>query len=165
MAKAEGDTAPSKDEFRKMLQLLLADRFKLEVHREEREMPVYALVGGKNGLKLKESAPNASPSWHLGVSGRDYVVTMAKATMDDVVGGVANSFLDRPVVDKTGLTGTYDVKMTYTPDIRSNRTAEPDPNDISIFTAVQDQLGLKLEPQKAMVEVLVVDHVEKPSGN
>ena len=69
------------------------------------------------------------------------------------------------VVDRTGLTGTYDVKITYTPDIRSNRTAEPDPNDISIFTAVQEQLGLKLESQKAMVEILVVDHVEKPSEN
>jgi uncharacterized protein (TIGR03435 family) len=165
VAKAEEDSTPTKDQFRQMLRLLLADRFKLAVHREKREMPVYALVAGKNGPKLKESAPDASGVNHLGVNGRNYEVTMPKATMDDVVGGIANSFPDRPVVDRTGLTGTYEVKLTYTPDIRSNRTGDPDPSEISIFTAVQEQLGLRLAPEKAMIEILVVDHVEKPSEN
>jgi len=165
VAKAEGDAAPTKAEFRQMLQLLLADRFKVKVHREQREMPVYALVLGKNGPKFKESAPDTEPTGNIHVNGRNYEVTLTKATMDLVVDAVANSFPDRPVIDKTGLMGAYDVKMTYTPDVRSNRTTDPDPNDISIFTAVQEQLGLKLEPQKAMVEILVVDHVEKPSGN
>jgi uncharacterized protein (TIGR03435 family) len=81
-----------------------------------------------------------------------------------VVNAVSNSFLDRPVVDKTGLTGTYEINLTYTPATRAN-LSEPDLSDISIFTAVQEQLGLKLEPQKGTVEVLVVDHVEKPSVN
>jgi uncharacterized protein (TIGR03435 family) len=165
VAKAEGDGAPTGDEFRQMLQTLLADRFKLKVHREMKEMPVYALVVGKNGPKLKESAPDTDSTMHLSVSGRNYVVTRPKATMEDVVGGISNAFLDRPVLDKTGLTGTYDFKMTYTPDTRVNRGGDPDPSDISIFTAVQEQLGLRLEPQKAEVEILVVDHVERPSGN
>jgi uncharacterized protein (TIGR03435 family) len=163
-AKAEGDGAPSRAEFRQMLQTLLADRFKLKVHRETREMQVYALVVGKNGPKLKESSPDANPMAYFDVAGRNYRVTRAKATMDEVVQAIGNSFLDRPVLDKTGLTGTYNLSLTYTPDIPTNR-GEPDPNDISIFTAVQEQLGLKLEPQKAPIEVLVVDSVEKPSEN
>ena len=96
-AKAEGDGAPTIDEFRQMLQGLLADRFKLKVHRETREMPVYELVVGKNGPKLKESAPDASRLQYLRVNGRNYRVTNSKATMDDVVTAIGNSFLDRPV--------------------------------------------------------------------
>jgi len=165
VAKAEGDGTPTRDEFRQMLQALLADRFKLKAHREMREMPVYALVVGKNGPKLKESAPDADPMGRMSINGRNYVVTRPKASMGDVVSGISNAFLDRPVLDKTGLTGTYDLKLTYTPNIRANREADPDLNDISIFTAVEEQLGLKLEPQKANVEILVVDHIEKPPGN
>jgi uncharacterized protein (TIGR03435 family) len=164
VAKAEGDSAPTKDEFRQMLQVLLADRFKLKVHRETREMPVYQLIVGKNGPKFKESAPDASPGAHYAASDRNYQVTILKATMDDVLTAIENSLLDRPVLDKTGLTGTYDIKMTYAPDIRANRET-PDLTDIGIFTAVEQQLGLKLEAQKAMVEILVVDHVEQPSAN
>ena len=147
-----------------MLQQLLAERSRLSVHRETREMSVYGLVIGKDGPKFRESAPETAHSGRLGVSGRNYEVLLKKASMDDVVNAVANSFPDRPVIDKTGLTGVYDVKLTYTPETRSNRE-NPDPDDLSVFTAVQEQLGLKLEPQKAMVEVLIVDHVEKPSGN
>jgi uncharacterized protein (TIGR03435 family) len=163
-AKAEGDTIPTRDEFGRMMQSLLADRFKLKVHHETREMQVYALVVGKNGPKLKDSAPDANPMAYFNVVGRNYRVTRAKATMDDVVQAIGNSFLDRPVLDQTGLTGTYNLSLTYTPDIPTNR-GESDPNDISIFTAVQEQLGLKLEPQKASIEILVVDSVEKPSEN
>ena len=76
-----------------------------------------------------------------------------KATIGDLLTAIENGLLDRPVLDKTGLQGVYDIR------------AAPDPQDISIFTAVETQLGLKLVPQKAMVDVLVVDHVEKPSEN
>ena len=165
VAKAAGDRAPTRSEFRQMLQSLLAGRFQLKFHREMKEMPVYALVVGPRGSKLKPSAPDASAVGRMMVDGRNYVVTRPKATMDDIVGAITNSFLDRPVIDHTGLTGTYELKLTFTPDISSNRRGEPDPSDISIFTAVQEQLGLKLEPQKAMVEILVVDHIEKPSDN
>jgi uncharacterized protein (TIGR03435 family) len=129
-----------------------------------REMPVYALVVGKNGPKLKESAADADPTGYTHVSGRNYQYTRAKATMEDIGRAISSAFLDRPVLDQTGLTGTYNVNLIYTPNIRSNQAA-PDPNDVSIFDGIQDQLGLKFEPQKATVEILVVDHVEKPSEN
>jgi uncharacterized protein (TIGR03435 family) len=165
VAKAEGSGEPTRAEFRQMLQSLLADRFKLKFHREMREMPVYELVVGKNGPKFKESASDASPTAHFHWTGRNNEITMPKATMADMLDGIENSFLDRPVLDNTGLIGTYDIKLTYTPDVRSNRDSEPDLSDISIFTAVQDQLGLKLQAQKAMVEILIVDYAEKPSEN
>jgi uncharacterized protein (TIGR03435 family) len=105
VAKAEGEATPTKDEFRTMLQNLLADRFKLKVHRELREMPVYALVVGKNGPKLKPSAPDAAPGGRIQLVGRNYEYTVPLATMDDIVDGVANSFLDRPVVDRRASPG------------------------------------------------------------
>jgi uncharacterized protein (TIGR03435 family) len=165
VAKAEGDGAPAKAEFRQMLQLLLADRFKLKFHREMREMPVYELVVGKNGPKFKESAPDANPIAHYGPSGRDYRVTMPKATMDDLADAIASSSPGRPILDKTGLTGTYDIKLTYSLDVKSNGDTEPDLGETSIFTAIQEQLGLRLEAQKAMIEVLVADYAETPSEN
>jgi uncharacterized protein (TIGR03435 family) len=160
MAKAEGDGVPSSDEFRRMMQSLLADRFKLQFHRENREMLVYALMVGKNGPKFKESAPDADPMGHIS-GGRNDVMTFPKTTMDNLAGIIYG--LDHPVLDKTGLTGTYSIKLTYTPENMITRGSEPD--DLSIFTALPDQLGLKLVPQKAQIEVLVVDHVEQPSGN
>lgn len=163
VANAEGDGAPTRDEFRPMLQKLLAERFNLKVHREMKEMPVYALVIGKIGPKFKESAPDATFSGHGGVNGRNQYMKQSKATMDDMVDAIRN-FADRPVVDKTGLTGTYDYRIEATLDFRLHDGTD-DPNDITIFSAVQDQLGLRLEAQRAMVEILVVDHMEKSSAN
>jgi uncharacterized protein (TIGR03435 family) len=164
-AKAAGDGTPTRDQFRQMLQALLADRFKLEVHREPVETPVYALVVGKGGPKFKPSSPDADPTVRVSCSpncSSNYVLTMPKGTMEDLS---HNLDVDRPVVDQSGLTGTFDIKLTYTPEFRRNSRPEPDLNDISTFTAVQDQLGLKLEPSKAMFEILTVDHVEKPTEN
>jgi uncharacterized protein (TIGR03435 family) len=161
-AKAEGDAAPATDDFRQMLQSLLADRFKLKFHHEMREQQMFALVVGKNGPKFKESAPDTQPSGRHTMNGRNQIMTLTKRTMADVVQQLP-VYTGRPVLDKTGLTGTYDLKMEATPFFRINNN--PDPSDISIFVAIQDQLGLKLEPQKTMVEVLVVDHIEKPSEN
>jgi uncharacterized protein (TIGR03435 family) len=163
VAKAEGDGAPTRDEFRPMLQKLLAERFNLKLHHEMKEMPVYALVVGKNSPKFMESAPDATFSGHGGVNGRNQYMKQSKATMDDMVDAIRN-FADRPVVDKTGLTGTYDYRIEATLNFRL-RDGTDDPNDITIFSAVQDQLGLRLEGQRAMVEILVVDHMEKPSAN
>lgn len=163
IAKAEGDVAPTNLEFRQMAQSLLADRFKLRAHREMQETPVYELVPAGNGSRLKQSGPEATAGFHVGVKGRDYQVTSQAATMPNLIEILESSgFLDRPILDKTGLTGTYDIKLTYTPELRS--MTESDPNDTSIFAALR-QLGLKLQPQKAMFEVLVVDHAEKPSPN
>jgi uncharacterized protein (TIGR03435 family) len=165
VAKADGEGAPTPAEFKKMMQGLLADRFKLKFHYEQREMPVYELVIGKNGLRLKDAAADASPIRYSRVNGRNYDITQGRASMKDLVESVANSFPGRPVIDKTGLTGIYDLKLTFTPSTPNNRGAESEPGYISIFTAVQEQLGLKLEARKATVEVLVVDHIEKPSEN
>jgi uncharacterized protein (TIGR03435 family) len=170
-AKAEGDAVPTRDEFRQMLQTLLADRFNLKVHREAKEMPVYALVVGKNGPKFKESAPEAVFSNNTGVNrrpdglpGRNQYMAVTKATMEDLAEGIMGTFfVDRPVVDKTGLTGAYDYRLEATPGFRINNN--PELTDISVFTAVQEQLGLKLESQKAPVKILVVDHLEKPTAN
>jgi uncharacterized protein (TIGR03435 family) len=165
VAKAPGDHPPSRAEFRQMMQLLLADRFQLKVHQETREMPVYALTVGKNGPKFKESeAPDGAMSLHS-MKGRNNVLTLPKATMSEVVDAVSNAFLDRPVVDQTGLTGAYDIKLTYTPNTRANTETDPDLSDISVFQALQEQLGLKLEAKAAKVEVLIVDKAASPSVN
>lgn len=150
LAKAENpDATPA--QIRTMLQNLLADRFKLVVHRATREVTVYSLTIGKNGSKL--SAPSADQAANVVVNDRGAVV-FQNATLAGLVNTLAN-MLDQPVVDRTGLTGHY----TYTLDLRS------DPSGPSLFTAVEEQLGLKLESGKAPVEVLLIDHVERPSAN
>ena len=162
-AKAEGEGIPTKDEFRAMMRDLLADRFQLKFHMEKKEQPVYTLVVGKNGSKLKESSPDSVFSGHHGVNGRNSQIDLVHAPADEIVRAIRESGLDRPVLDRTGLKGTYDVRLTYTPEFRINSGVEL--GDVSVVDAVQTQLGLKLEPQKAMIEILVVDHVEKPTGN
>jgi uncharacterized protein (TIGR03435 family) len=127
-----------------------------------RELSVFALVVGKSGPKFKESAPDAVASLRVGVNGRNQITALTNRTMADLVQQLP-VYTGRPVLDKTGLTGTYDIKLEATPSFRINR--DPDPADISVFDAVQQQLGLKLEAQKAMIDVLVIDHVEKPTGN
>jgi uncharacterized protein (TIGR03435 family) len=165
-AIAPGARILTRNESRQMLQSLLADRFQLKFHREKRDMQVYELVVGKNGSKMKDSAPDAaSGGGNVRVAGRNYEVAVPKADMNAVVQAITNSFLDRPVLDKTGLTGAYNLKLTYTPETQANRNTAPDASDISIFTAVQEQLGLKLEPKKATVEVLIVDRIENPTEN
>jgi len=164
-AKAEGDGTPTRDEFRQMLQSLLADRFRMKVHREAAETPVYALLIGKDGPKFRESAPDAASAGGVRTSGSIYQWTLPRVTMNGLANTIGDAGLDRPVLDKTGLTGTWDIKLMYTPEFKMSRGPETDLSEISIFTAVQEQLGLRLEPQKAMVEILVVDSVQKPSEN
>lgn len=159
-AKAEGAAPRPRSEFRPMLQALLAERFRLKVHWEDREMPVYALIVGKGGPKLKESAADTS-TFLGGVNGRNQYIQAKKMTMDDLARNLDFLGVDRPVIDRTGLAGRYDIRLEATPSLRR----DSEPGELSIFTAVQEQLGLKLEPQRAKVEVLVVDHVEKPSAN
>jgi uncharacterized protein (TIGR03435 family) len=163
IAVAEGHVPPSTPQFRQMLRSLLAERFALIVHTETKQLPVYALVIGKGGVKLKASTPDAESAFHLGVVGRNYHVTSPKASAADIVTAISDSSPDRPVLDKTGLTGTYQLELTFTPNLRKN--AEPFPDDLDIFAAVQEQLGLKLQPEQAPVNVLVVDHVGLPGEN
>ena len=149
-----------------MMQALLSERFKLQVHHEMREMPVYELVVAKNGPKLKASAAHGQTHAEVGPvggrNGRNYQVTLTKASIDDLIEMIeGHPGMDRPVVNKTGLTGAFDMKLVYTPDPMK----DPEPGDVSLFVAVQEALGLKLESQKAKFDFVVVDHAERPSGN
>jgi len=170
VATAAGGGTPTPDQARQMLQTLLANRFHLEIHRETKEMPVYALVVGKNGPKLKEN-PAGSGIVKFNRKGRDVELVFTGTPMDSLTAQLPRMpGVDRPVPDGTGLTGKYDFQLTLT-DFQLSMNAEQrgipaaDSDGASVFTALQDQLGLKLESRKAPVEILVVDHVDKPSEN
>ena len=168
----EAPGIPSITQLRGMIRLMLADRFKLAFHREPREMPVYAIVVGPNGHKLtkNETIPNGLPGLLFRGLG---VLPVTNATMGDFAGVLQTAVMDRPVVDKTGLTGRWDFQIRWTPDesqfVSMGVRVPPPTNDANappgIFTAFTEQLGLKLDPTRAPVDVLVVDKVEKPSEN
>jgi uncharacterized protein (TIGR03435 family) len=162
-ANAPGDARPTDNQIQRMLQSLLADRFQLKVHREKRDRPIYSLIIDKKGPKLTvSSAPD--PSFSLGGGVRGTRMTFKKQTMEYLALQLANSGgLGRDVIDKTMLTGTYDFALHWAPATDGN--ASLDSNEPGLITALQEQLGLKLEPQKAQVEILVIDHAEKPSEN
>ena len=161
-AKAEGDLALTRELAMPMMRALLADRCQLKVHREMREMPVYALVVPKNGPKFKESGPDAQSLLTLGSQGKGLVMTVTKGNMAQLANQISKrNGVDRPVIDETGLSGGYDYKLEW----GDYGAANADADVVSIFTAIQDQLGLKLEPAKAPIEVLIVDFATKPSEN
>lgn len=172
--KSEGSSQPTDTQWKTMIQKLLADRFKLSYHHESRELPVYVLTVGKNGPKLKRS--EADPSALPGIGFRGFGnMPVHNVTMTDFAALMQGSVLDRPVIDRTGLKERYDFVLRWTPDDSQfigmrppgaalPGTGRPDAPP-SLFTAVQEQLGLKLESTKARVDVLVIDHVEMPSAN
>jgi len=138
-----------------------ADRYQLKFHREQKELSVYALTVLKSGHKLtkNETDPGGLPGLFFRGLG---VFPVRNATMGDFAGTMQAVVLDRPVVDRTALEGRYDFTLTWTPDDSQfgGRGAPP-----GLFTAIQEQLGLKLESTKAPVDVLVIDHLEKPTAN
>jgi uncharacterized protein (TIGR03435 family) len=158
VAKAPGEREPTVEEARQMLQSLLADRFKLTVRREMPETSVYALVLAKGGLKLKPSDKKN------GVFGQPTAVgrSIKGSVTMDFLARLLTSRAGRHVVDRTGLAGNYEIALEWTPD---NFTPPDDTPPLSIFTAVQEQLGLKLEPTKAPVEKLIIEHAEMPTEN
>jgi uncharacterized protein (TIGR03435 family) len=161
-AKAQGD--PSREQMMATLQTLLADRFKLEVHRETREGPVFALTVAKNGAKLKQPKDGEESFIRNGRTGpldKDAATSILygqKASMPAFIEQLSRQ-LGRPVLDRTGITSDFDFRLEF--------AAGDAPTDAgpSIFAAIQEQLGLKLEAAKGPVEILVVDHAEKPSEN
>lgn len=161
VARAPGNGVPGIGEARAMLQTLLADRFKLKVHREAREMPVYALVVGTNGARLKASSAAGPCSVHveLASDGRNNEETFSNCPVEELAGRLGN---DRPVLDQTGLTGTYDFRLVAIPEYRSR--AGSDPADIPPVTAVRE-LGLKLVSQRSRIEIIAIDHLERPGEN
>ena len=147
-----------------MLRSLLEDRFKLTVHHESREMPGYALIVAKGGFKLKPSDPG-EPSTSGGDQGHVWTFRARKIEMSTLAYELADSLGD-VVVDRTGLQGVYDFQLRWASDDMSS-PADSDANSApSIFTALQDTLGLTLQRQKVPVDVIVVDHVERvPTEN
>ena len=176
----------SPEQRRLILQPLLADRFKLKMHTETKQLPVYELVLGKGGSKLKEASPG--DTYANGIKGPDDTSRpgmmrmgpgqlTAQAVPMTSLANLLSQQLHRTVLDKTGLTGKYDLELNWTPDRGSDpmfkgadssqqRTdAASDSSGPSIFTALQEQLGLRLQSAKGPVETLVIDHVEMPSEN
>jgi uncharacterized protein (TIGR03435 family) len=151
-------------QLRLMLQALLKERFKLEVKTETKELPIFALVVAKRGLKMKPSAAETGDAakqgarWSRSTTNGLMKLTAKNASLDGLVGNlVVQPSVNRMVVDDTGLKGPFDFELEWA--INSDSSG-PD-----IFAALQEQLGLKLEPRKGPVETLVVEHVEKPSEN
>jgi len=150
-AKAAGSF--QRDQPAQMLQTLLAGRFKLAVHRETKLRPVYTLALAKNGAILRLSDPGGES--FLGRRGRQGPLIGQKASMSGLA-STLSTLMERKVLDQTGLTGVYDFKLEFAP---AEAIDSPLP---SLFTALQEQLGLKLQAGNGPVEVLVVDHAEKP---
>jgi uncharacterized protein (TIGR03435 family) len=172
-----------------MLRSLLEDRFHLKVHRETMERPAYDLTVDKGGVKTKLSkegscipySMDAPPppaqdalrtTWcdfpRLSGDGLNWTLDGKGVTVAKLVTTLSRSGLDRLVVDKTGLTGGFDLNLRWTADVSEGSPssgAAIDPSAASIFTALKEQLGLKLESAKEPVEILVIDHVEQPSEN
>jgi len=164
-AKAEGSN--SKDEIMQMLQSLLSDRFKLAFHREQKELPVYVLTVGKNGTKLRASDDTGGTFSMVPAAGG---IGFHAIAMADFAGRFLSSIpmIGRPVLDRTGLTGRYDFTLQLSP------TGNADPGAIkraaveegfSLFSYALDQLGLRLEAQKAVIDMFIIDHIEKPGEN
>jgi uncharacterized protein (TIGR03435 family) len=168
------------DQRRQMLIPLLEERFGLKIHHETREMPEYDLVIAKGGVKMNASKPDDPPGHgqHMLMSGGSGHIE-SQGTGTQPLAHLLSSQLGRSVEDKTGLTGNYDYKLDWTPDDAAATAAQaadggqpgagnatpPDTPGPSLFTALQEQLGLKLEPRKGSVDVIVIDHIEQPSAN
>jgi uncharacterized protein (TIGR03435 family) len=170
--KPDIEGQPSLGQLKSMTRKLLADRFQLTFHRDRKELSAYAITIAKNGPKLTKSGgdPNGLPGFRPG-AGR---WVASNATIAEFGGYFADLFLDRPVVDQTGLVGRFDFTLDLTPEPsqfggRGGQTPQPGGDDPAappdLFTAIVAQLGLKPESTKAPVDVLVIDHVEKPSEN
>jgi len=164
---------PNPIQFKMMLQKLLAGRFQLAFHRDQKQLAVYALTVGKNGPKLTRSNA-ASPIPNLIRRGPGNLPAR-NVTMEEFAGNLQGAVLDRPVIDQTGLKGRFDFQLQWTPEETQFASvrgpdAPPKPPEGAetqpdLFTAIEQQLGLKLESIKAQVAVLVIDKVEKPSEN
>ena len=171
VAVTPGEVRPTRQEQMSMLRSLLTDRFKLTFHREPKEFSIYQLELSKGGPKLKETAvPNDPPTVGPGVVYPQRIVMPARnATMGDFASLLQRAILDRPVVDKTGLSGRYDFDLEWAPDETQfggdGPTAPADTPSPPLFSAIQQQLGLRLVATRGPVDALIVDTAERPSAN
>lgn len=168
--EARADHAYSIDDLHVMFQNLLADRFRLKLHKEIRVGPVYVLTVAKSGLKM--TPVDAGNVRNIPITnGPNHEFVGSRVPMNYLCFWLGQRLQsdERPVVDRTGLTGTYDFRLAFRPELPPNASGDgmqPDAeNRPSIFDALKRQLGLELTPQRGPVETLVVDHIEKPSEN
>lgn len=175
LAKTPGEARPRLEEQMAMLRKLLAERFHLTFHREPKELPYYALTVAKGGHKLKDTAitpdtyPEGPPALVIVLSPAQASLPARYATMTDLASVLQRAALPRPVLDKTGLAGHYDFTLEWLPDeTQFNGAARWEAREDSkpdLYTALQRQLGLKLEAAKGPVDVFVIDRAALPSGN
>ena len=177
-AVPEQEGVPNPEQVRIMIRKLLAERFKLTFHHDKRELSAYLLTVSKNGSKLKPTERQGQlPGFGFGPGTGGLTLRAMNASIPDFTGFLQVLVMDRPVVDQTGLTGKYDFQCTFTPDDSQFNGHPPMPPQQqqtdttnanaapSLYDAFQQQLGLKLSAEKAPVDVIVIDHVEKPSEN
>ena len=163
---------PDPAQLRHMVQLALADRFQLKLHEDKKDMSAYVLSVAKGGEKMEKAPPDSGALPGLFFRGLG-VLTVRNATMQDFAELMQSAVLDRPVVDETELQGHYNFLLKWTPDqsqFGGLGVKVPPPSDAAdappaLYTAITEQIGLKLEAGKAPVRVLVVDHVDHPSDN
>jgi bla regulator protein blaR1 len=171
-AVPDGTGEPNQVQWKNMVQKLLASRFGLKFHHEQKILPVYVLTVGKDGEKmtLDTSNPNGLPGLFFAGLGK---LNVRNATMHDFTNLMQSAVLDRPVVDMTELKGKYDFALNWTPDesqFANMGVHVPPPSDKAdqppdLYTAIQEQIGLKLEATKGPADVMVIDHVDHPSAN
>jgi len=174
VATPDQEGTPTADQVRIMIRKLLADRFQLKFHHDKRELSAFVLTVAKGGAKLKPTQPNGNLHG-IGMQPAKTGVMMfaSNAPIPAFTNFLQSLVFDRPVVDQTGLTGRYDLTVIFTPDdslFNGRPPAFPKPADgvepaPNLFQAIQEQLGLKLTAEKAQVDVLAIDQVEKPSPN
>ena len=173
-AKPDTEGMPSLGQWKTMVQKLLTDRFKLSFRRDRRELAVYILSVAPAGAKLAESQGDPKGLPGIGFQRRIGDLGAFNVSMADFINFMTrNAGLDRPILDQTGLTSRYDFKLSWTPDDAQWSSVAPDvphPSDEAnpappLYTALQEQLGLKFTAAKALAEVFVIEHVEKPSEN
>jgi uncharacterized protein (TIGR03435 family) len=172
--KPDAPGQPNVDQMKMMIQKLLADRFQLKFHFEKRDLSAYVLRITKTGAKIVRSQddPKGYPGWSFGRTASGTTLTFRNSPMSQVT-AILQNFLDKPVVDQSGLAERYDFTVSFTLDaaqavrLGGAPTSAPDNPDAApdVFAAFQQQLGLKLESTKAPVDVMVVDKLEKPSEN
>lgn len=169
---ADAPGTPNLQQIQIMFQKLFADRLQLRFHREKREMSTYILTVVKSGPKLTVT-PEDATGYHSLLGKPQRGMKGHNLSMADFASRLQSGILDRPVLDQTNLQGKYDFLLKWTPDERQfNQVGArmPPPSDAAdappgLFTALQEQLGLKLSPTKTLVDVLVIDHIQRPSEN
>lgn len=160
-AKADGPATD--DEMKRMMQALLGDRFRLSFHHQEKELKAFVLTVAKGGAKVTPAvAPDAKPYRQNSANG-----SVVKSMTIQQFGDFISQPLHMPVVDQTGLTGKYDFVIDFTPYLPDEKNMGPNrPDSTSILmAAMEGELGIKMETRKTQVDVMVIDHVEKPSAN